>query len=238
LILVSAATLLDGDPTNNFLERAVTFNPEGVLKGAVNCWVAGRYVYVCCPDKLVVVDVDEPLHPRVVNQVPMPGPRALEVQLRYAFVACASELTVLDLIDPAAPVLAVRLPLEDARGLTLCRTHAYVAQGSHGLAIFDLTKPLEPRLEQTWNADGKLDDATDVKVGMTNSSLFAYVADGKNGLRVVQLTAPEDPGAAGWSPMPRPRLVATFPTRGRALAISRGVDRDRAVDESGNQTAV
>jgi hypothetical protein len=32
--------------------------------------------------------------------------------------------------------------------------------------------------------------------------------------------------------------VATFKTKGEVLAVSKGVDRDRAVDESGNQIAV
>jgi hypothetical protein len=30
----------------------------------------------------------------------------------------------------------------------------------------------------------------------------------------------------------------TYRTRGRALSVSKGIDRDRAVDESGNQIAV
>jgi hypothetical protein len=45
--------------------------------------------------------------------------------------------------------------------------------------------------------------------------------------------------------MARPRpdlpdhgLIATYPTHGPAVALSRGLDRDRAVDESGNQLAV
>jgi hypothetical protein len=33
-------------------------------------------------------------------------------------------------------------------------------------------------------------------------------------------------------------LIATFKTKGEALSISKGLDRDRAVDESGNQLAV
>ena len=33
LILINAATLLDGDPRNNFLKVAVTFNPDGLLRG-------------------------------------------------------------------------------------------------------------------------------------------------------------------------------------------------------------
>src|SRR2546427_12684253 len=90
-----------------------------------------------------------------------------------------------------------------------------------------------------YDAGGALNDSRDVKVAMTNASLFAYVADGKNGLRVIQLTSPEDtPTYLGFSPRPTPRLIATRPTKGPALAVSKGIDRDRAVDESGHQIAV
>ena len=56
----------------------------------------------------------------------------------------------------------------------------------------------------------------------------------------MQLTSPETPGNMGFSPRPTPQLVATFklPNDGHALAISEGLDRDRAVDESGNQIGV
>src|SRR5207244_1431047 len=37
---------------------------------------------------------------------------------------------------------------------------------------------------------------------------------------------------------PTPKLIATYETEGEALAISKGIDRDRAVDESGNQLSV
>ena len=48
----------------------------------------------------------------------------------------------------------------------------------------------------------------------------------------------ETPGSAGFSTTPTPRLIATRQTEGPALALSRGLDRDRAVDESGNQVSV
>jgi hypothetical protein len=103
----------------------------------------------------------------------------------------------------------------------------------------DIERAEAPVLDQLYDAGGVIDDARDVKVGMTNASLFAYVADGKNGLRVLQLTSPEDtPTYLGFSPRPEPRLIATAPTRGPALAVSKGTDRDRAVDESGHQIAV
>ena len=39
-------------------------------------------------------------------------------------------------------------------------------------------------------------------------------------------------------PAPNPKLIATYPTKAPAVAVSRGLDRDRVVDESGNQTVV
>jgi len=74
---------------------------------------------------------------------------------------------------------------------------------------------------------------------MTAASAFAYVADGKNGMRIVQLFAPNDtPNYLGFSPRPNPKLIATYKTKGPALVVSKGVDRDRGVDESGNQLTV
>jgi len=107
------------------------------------------------------------------------------------------------------------------------------------LAIVDIEKPEHPSLIQTFTANGQIHDVRDVKIGMTNASAFAYLADGAGGMRVVQLFAPADnPNYLGFSPLPTPKLVATYRTRGPALAISKGMDRDRAVDESGNQVAV
>jgi hypothetical protein len=78
-----------------------------------------------------------------------------------------------------------------------------------------------------------------VIVGSTNASLFAYVADGRNGFKVLQLTSPAtQPNFYGFSPRPVPELIAWARTRTPALALSKGLDRDRAVDETGHQIAV
>lgn len=241
LILVGAATLLDGDPLNNYLKRALTWNPGGVLDGANNITIAGTNAYVTTDRALVVVDIDDPLKPSVVAQVPFRSPRAVVVQFRYAFVADDEGLKVVDVTVPARAQLVegARVPLRHAQDVYVARTYAYVADGSDGVAIIDVTKPEQPRLDQTFDAGGVLHDARQVKVAMTNASLYAYVADGQGGLRVLQLTDPETmPTYAGFSPRPEPRLIATFKTKGAALAVSKGLDRDRAVDESGNQLAV
>ncbi len=244
LILVGAATLLDGDPRNNFLQRAVTFNPGGALDGAVNLAIAGHFVYVLCDRGLVVVSVDDPMQPRIVAELGAPflnKPAAVAIQHRYAFVVDAEGLKVVDVtrLDSPAPVVGASLPLAGARGIYVGRIWAFVAAGRRGLAIVDVEKPESPRLDQMFDAGGRMNDVNDVKVAMTNVSLFAYVADGANGLRVLQLTSPkETPGNYGFAPPLSPRLIATYRTQAPALALSKGLDRDRSVDESGHQVAV
>jgi hypothetical protein len=237
-------TLLDGNPRNNFLKRAATFNPGGILTGARRITIAGTFAYVLTDRGLVVVDIAIPLQPRVTAQIGAPDlvdPRGIAVQFRYAFVVDREGLKVLDVTSLANPrvVSGARVSLADARNLYVARTYAYVAAGSQGLAVVDVEKPEKPVIDQIFNAGGALRDTNDVKLGMTAASAFAYLADGTGGMRIVQLFAPSDnPNYLGFSPRPTPKLIATYRTRGPALAISKGVDRDRAVDESGNQVAV
>jgi hypothetical protein len=147
---------------------------------------------------------------------------------------------VFDVTELSDPQFVHSVEMHHASSIYLARTYAYVAAGPQGLVILDITNPTEAYVDQVYNANGLINDAHDVKLGITNVSQFAYVADGKNGLRVVQLTSPEIPGNDGFSPRPNPCLVATrkLPKGGHALCVSRGMDRDRAVDESGNQIAV
>jgi hypothetical protein len=238
------ATLLDGNPENNFLKRAATFNPDGILNGAVNITIAGVYAYISCDRGLVVVSLDDPLKPRVVGEIGAPAivkPKAVAVQFRYAFVCDAEGVKVLDVttLDRPRVVPSALVRFEEANNIYLVRTYAYVAAGKQGLAIIDVERPERPVIDQVYNANGAINDARDVKVGMTNASQFAYVADGHNGLRLIQLFSPKDtPNYLGFSPRPNPQLIATHHTHGPALAISEGLDRDRAVDENGNQLAV
>jgi len=238
-------TLLNGNPADNFLKRALAFNPGGVLTGASRITIAGTFAYVLTDKALVVVDLNNPLAPRVTATIGAPAlndPRGITVQFRYAFVVDRDGLKILDVTDLAQPkpVANALVPFEDARNVYVARTYAYVSAGKQGLAIVDVEKPDAPKLDQIFNAEGQLNDVNDVKIGMVAASAFAFVADGKNGLRVLQIISPwNDPGHfSGFSPRPTPKLLATARTRGPALAISKGIDRDRAVDESGNQLAV
>jgi hypothetical protein len=238
-------TLLDGNPANNFLKRGLAFNPEGILTGARRITIAGTFAYILTDKALVVVDLDNPLAPKVTATIAAPvlnEPRAVAIQFRYGFVVDRDGLKVLDVTNLAQPkiVPGALVPFEDARNVYVARTYAYVSAGKQGMAIVDVEKPDAPKLDDMFTANGQLNDVNDVKIGMVAASAFAFVADGRNGMRVLQILSPWDDPAhfSGFNPRPKPKLIATARTKGPALAISKGIDRDRAVDESGNQLAV
>ena len=241
LIVVDINTLADGEPRNNFLERALTWHLGGVLDGARHITIAGSYFYIATPRGVVVLDMNDPLHPQVKAQIDLPDARATAVQFRYLFVTDRAGLQVVDITHPGSPriVPGARVPLDDAQRVYVARTFAYVASKRQGLAIIDVEKAEKPWLYNMFSADGQINDANDVIVASTNASLFAYVADGVNGLRVIQLTSPDSqPRFYGFSPDVMPELIATRKTTDPALSLSKALDRDRAVDETGNQIAV
>ena len=246
LVMTVAATLLDGDPANNFLNKDLVFNPEGLLTGARSVTVAGPWCYIGCDAGLVILDLSaitlaDPT-PRVAAVIrDFEGVTSVQVQFRYAFVTDSKGLRVLDVTDPSKPrpLPNAKVDIGPCSDVYLVRTWAFVSAGEKGVAIVDVTDPERPRLDQTFDAGGEMNDVRMVRVGMTNASWFAYVADGVNGLRVLQLTSPETvPQFAGFSPRPKPVLIATCETKQPALAIGEGLDRDRAVDEGGNQLSV
>jgi hypothetical protein len=194
---------------------------------------------------VVVIDVDNPLKPKWVAHVPLKDARASALQFRYLWVTTGRGLELIDVTTPsrAALVESALMPMTDARKVYVARTYAYVAAGAEGLLIIDVEQPTRPRVTarvQKGDSTGtSILDAQDVIVGSTNASLFAYVADGAQGLKVIQLTAPDSqPKFYGFSPEPKPQIIAWHPTQSRALSLSKGLDRDRAVDETGGQIAV
>ncbi len=241
LILTDINTLADGEARNNFLKRALTWNEAGILDGARHITIGGHYLYVMARAGLVIVDIDQPLKPRKVAVIPLIDGRASALQFRYLWVTDRDGLKVIDVTDPESPRLVPdnHIALDDAQRVYLARTYAYVAAGTDGLVIVDITRPEQMQLYKKETFDGRLVDARDVVVATTNASLFGYVADGGGGLKVIQLTSPESqPRYYGFSPEPVPELIASYPTNAPALSLSKGLDRDRGVDETGNQIAV
>src|SRR5262249_7999 len=223
-------TLLDGNPANNFLGRALAFNPDGMLTGARRITIAGNYAYILTDQRLVVVNLENPLAPKISATIGRPvldDPRGIAIQFRYAFVVDHLGLKVFDVTDLAypKPIENAKVALDDARNIYVARTYAYVAAGKSGLGIIDVENPEAPRLDQVFNANHEMNDVNDVKIGMVAASAFAFVADGVNGLRVLQIVSPWDDPAhfSGFSPRPTPKLIATAKTGGPALAVSKGI---------------
>jgi hypothetical protein len=239
LVMIGAGTLLDGDPRNNFLKRDIVFNPDHILDGATFVQTAGSYVYVSCNRGIVIVSVEDAMHPKVVTTIPLKGAGHSAVQFRYLFALDSEGLKTIDITDITRPVVKASVAIPDTRDLYVARTYAYIAAGKQGLAIVDVENPEKPAPPTYFNAGGAINDTYAVRIGMINASAFAYVADGRNGLRVLQLMSPDRTKTIwGFSPKPEPELIATFKTKGEAIALSKGLDRDRGVDESGNQLVV
>jgi hypothetical protein len=196
----------------------------------------------------VVVDLDNPLSPRVTATLPLTDARASAIQFRYLWVTDAEGLKLFDVthLDRPVAVPSGTVPMQNAQRIYLARTYAYVAAKQQGLAVVNITRPEAPRpglaggqMFFTGDAGQVLNDVEDVIVASTNASLFAYVADGRNGVRVLQLTSPEtQPNIYGFSPQPVPQLIAWARTPSPALSMAKGLERDRGVDETGHQMAV
>ncbi|MBL6763321.1 MAG: hypothetical protein ISQ14_00080 [Verrucomicrobiae bacterium] len=248
LVMNTVGTLVDGDPSNNFLdkEKVIRFNPDNRLKGAMHSYMAGTNLFLVADKGLFVLGLSNTeLTAPTINAELTTGeftqPRAVGVQFRYAFVTDAEGFKIVDISTPTKPraIPSATIPLKNAGRFYLARNFACVANGPEGLAIIDITNPEKPRLHEMFNADGQLNDTRAVQIGSVNASMYALVADGRNGLRVLQMISPANvPNYMGFQPAPKPTLIATYPTHEPAVAVSRGLDRDRVVDETGNQTVV
>src|SRR5258708_13944837 len=103
LILTNVGTLADGEPRNNFLRRALTWNPDGILDGARHLTIGGHYAYIMAKAGLVIVNLDQPLQPRVESVVPPNDGRASALQFRYLFVTHPHGPLPIDVTDPKHP---------------------------------------------------------------------------------------------------------------------------------------
>ena len=179
-------TLLDGNPSNNFIGRAATFNPGGALTGARRITIAGTYAYILCDRGLVVV---RPRQSTGARESPPKSAlprwwtrRASRCSSATRSSWIAQGLKVLDVTQLDQPRLfaGALVPLADARNVYVARTYAYVAGGKPGAGDRQrrAARAAAPR-PQMFTADGAINDLRDVKIGAVDASVFAYLADGQ-----------------------------------------------------------
>jgi hypothetical protein len=113
------------------LDRALTWNEQGILNGARHITVGGHYAYIAADAGLVVLNLDDPFRPRVAAVVKLEDARASALQFRYLFVTNKTGLRVINVTAPEKPKLIEEagVSLQDAQRVYVARTYAYVAAG-------------------------------------------------------------------------------------------------------------
>jgi hypothetical protein len=172
--------------------------------------LSGRAVraFVACRDGTVrIVDLSDPVDPRVRGKLDLEDARRSHVREGVLLVAAGREGLVLFSLDPPRkPKEIARVKTSEARAVHVDGIHAYVADGPAGLRIVDLSEPRKPATVAAVDLNGdepRSLEANDVIVHFqagrpdvanrrrTAARNIAYVADGAAGLYLVDVTRPE-----------------------------------------------
>ena len=151
LVMSTAATLLDGNPANNFLKRAgVVQSGRPAERRAQPRHRRQLRLRPLRPRAGRRRHLTDPLQPSIASEVAAPdinkrhgdrGPVPLRVRHRRRRPEGRRRH------DPRArrsSSTGATLTIADARGLYVARTYAYVAAGKQGLAIVDVEQPEQP----------------------------------------------------------------------------------------------
>jgi hypothetical protein len=142
LVMVSVGTLVDGDPNNNFLDKAkvIRFNPDGKLFDARHSFMAGTNLYVVAQQGLFVLglrnDAEAPvLMGELTDGLRIPAPWACN----SATASCRRRRFGRGSTRTTKPRLGRRVSFaQDAQRFYLARTYAYVANEPEGLAVINI----------------------------------------------------------------------------------------------------
>ncbi len=172
----------------NFTAQALS--SIAILGYANNVDVSGNYAFVAAgASGLQVVDVSDPLAPRIVGAADTPG-NANDVRVigNLAIVADgASGLRIFNVSNPTSPVSVGSVDTPgDATDVMVFEGRAYVADGDAGLAIVNVVDPTNPTLLKQVDTPGT---ARGVDVLQIGGALYAIIADDAPGaLRVINVT--------------------------------------------------
>jgi len=121
--------------------------PDPLLAPAVTAVdLADGRAYVAHEERLTVLDLADPLQPRVLAEAKLDGPvSALAVRRGLAYLADEASLTILGLDNPAKPRKLGEVRGDwSARDLALAGDRLYIAGGEPGLAVIDVADPSHP----------------------------------------------------------------------------------------------
>jgi len=139
---------------------------------------------------LQVVDISNPLNPKIIGSIDTPGPaNGISVSGSIVYVA-TSGLQMIDVSNPTNPNIIGSVDTPGyAYGVSVSGSIAYLAEGGYGsgLQVIDVSNPINSKIIGSVNTPG-------FGWGLAVSGSTAYVADGYNsGLQVVDVSDPKNP---------------------------------------------
>jgi len=160
----------------------------------VGRWPYGSCMAVCVKDDyayigngtvMTILDISDPASPKKVGEIETPSVvRDIFIYRHYAYVANGwSGLRVIDVSDPSAPVEVYYKISGHVRKVTASRGVLYVCMG-HNVAIYNITAPSEPELEEIISTDQVTRDIS----LYTTSRTYLCLANARAGLRIFDVT--------------------------------------------------
>lgn len=189
------------------LRYIATKHPYPYMLSGTRCSISNPYPgysYRSCSHNLLqIIDVSQPITPRSVGSVEMPGSAGMAVlRDNYAYVAAGtSGLQVVDISNPTTPQLSGTLDTPgDSRRLALAGNYAYMFDTSAlnneqwsqgGLYVIDISNPSAPR--QLGFHELRYNESTNGTSLVVNGN-HVYLSNGQSpGIRVFDVTQPAKP---------------------------------------------
>ena len=162
------------------------WNGSSALLHATAVSISGNYAYVTAAysDQLTVIDISNPLSPKIVaslrDTLKLLFPVDVAVSGNYAYVVdqiSVGRITVVDVSNPANPKVVGTLSVAALNGAYRIRLRgdfAYVSSSStHAVAVVDISNPLTPRLAGSFSDATRLNRTTGLDVDATGRYVIA-----------------------------------------------------------------
>ena len=129
------------------LQKEDATRVDGVSQNAMGVCLAGKTLYAVGGGVLYVLDVREPLKPRLLSRLGgMDNNRQIVVQDGFAYIVSRETgLRIVDVRDPLKPRLRSRYDtIEMATGIDVVGKTAFVSERIYGIEVVDVSDPDRP----------------------------------------------------------------------------------------------
>jgi hypothetical protein len=206
-------------------ERPSLISHYDTIELATGLGISGNIAFVACRQCGVeLIDISNPRHLAHLSTVRVGEAQSVASRNGYLYsgVWGTRELVVCDVRNPRRPLFAGRASLDGyGDGVALQGDFCYVATGhhsategtarpqpqdpafghGHGLEIFNVARPTEPRLISRIKTPPRYRLFMDMW-GVKISGHYAYLADTYNGIFIIDVSDPEHPRFAGHRQLP------------------------------------